>query len=874
MGEVYRARDTKLNREVAIKVLPYQFTADPDRISRFKREAQVLAALNHPNIAAIYGFEESDGVQALVLELVDGPTLADRVARGPMPIEEALLVARQIADALEAAHEHRIIHRDLKPANIKVRDDGSVKVLDFGLAKMLEAGGAGGPGQAGGAGRDVAHGFSPALTNSPTFVTPGGTMAGVILGTAAYMSPEQAKGQPADRRSDMWAFGSVLFELLTGQRAFPGDDLSETLASVIKSEPAWHALPAETSEPVRRLLRRCLAKDPRTRVSDASVARLEIDEALGSKEADRDLMPTGVDRRERRLWASALGLLVVISAAVLIWSLRSTRIATPEMRLQIDTPSTAAPLQFALSPDGRHIVFAASGDGPQRLWLRALDRVDAQPLVGTDGASYPFWSPDSRSVGFFASNKLFRIDIAGGPPQALTSVPLGRGGAWSADGTILFTRTDASPLLRVAASGGESVAVTRLDPLRQTGHRIPRFLPDGRHFLFYATGNPDASGIYLGSLDGGEPKRLTAADSAGVYLPPDLLLFIRQGTLVARRLDASRSELVGDPVTVAASVGYDASFVGGFSATSDGLIAYRAGSGGRRTLTWFDRAGKSLGAAGEPDPGDLLYPELSPDGRRVAVNRTVQNNLDVWLLDLVRGGFTRLTFDPSTDYYPVWSPDAARVAFISNRKGTFNVYVKPSSGIGAEDLLLETPNIKVLQDWSKDGQFLLYYEVNPTTGRDLWALPMTGTDRMPRVVANSPFDERHGQFSPDGRFVAYATDESGRLEVVVQSFPEPKGRWIVSTNGGVQPRWRADGGELYFLASDGTLMAASVQEMGSALEIGTPVALFPTRTVDLGTANFRPQYAVSRDGRFLVLQPDREDTASPITLLINWKPKP
>lgn len=457
---------------------------------------------------------------------------------------------------------------------------------------------------------------------------------------------------------------------------------------------------------------------------------------------------------------------IVAAAAVLaaaffaVPALRYLRQTPPlEMRVEIGTPSTAAPLHFALSPDGRYIVFVAAGDGPSRLFLRALDKTEAQPMAGTNAAEFPFWSADSRSIGFFAASKLYRIDIADGPPQVLANAPRGDGGAWNVEGTILFTPSSASPLSRIAASGGDPVAVTQLDPSLHTSHRFPQFLPDGRHFLFYAnSASPEARRIYLGSLDGGEPKRLTAADTAGAYLHPDRVIFVRQGALVARRLDVARAALTGDPVTLADPVSYNATFsLGGFSVSADGRVAYRgggAGRAGRGQLTWFDRAGKTTGVAGEPDGYSLQYPELSPAGRRVALQRTVQNNTDVFLMDLVRGGFTRFTFDAARDLYPVWSPDGTRIPFRSDRKG-LNLYLKPSSGVGAEELLWETANVKVPQDWSRDGRFLVYYEADPKTARDLWALEMTGKERKPRVVVNTPFDETMAQFSPDGRFVAY-----------------------------------------------------------------------------------------------------------------------
>jgi Tol biopolymer transport system component len=572
---------------------------------------------------------------------------------------------------------------------------------------------------------------------------------------------------------------------------------------------------------------------------------------------------------------AALGVAAVLIAAMAMPTVRHLReMLPPEMRVEISTPSTSTPLQFALSPDGRHIVFVASGDGRQRLWLRPLDRTEAQPMAGTEGAEYPFWSADSRSVGFFASTKLYRVDITGSPPQVLASAPSSRGGTWNADGTILMTARTVNPVSRIAASGGDPVDVTRLDPPRQLSHRFPHFLPDGRHFLFYVTGLPESSGIYLGSLDAGDARRLTAADTPGAFLKPDRVVFMRQGALVARRLDLARGELTGDPVTLADPVGYDGTGpMGGFSVSGDGQVAYRAGGAGRQQLTWFDRTGKAVGAAGEPDANGMQSPELSPDGRRVAMIRTVQNNADVWLMDLVRGGLTRLTFDAGLENSPAWSPDGMRIGFSSNLKGAYDLFVKPSNGAGVEEILLEAPNTKITQDWSKDGRFLLYYEVNPKTGRDLWALEMTGNDHKPRVVANTPFEEVLAQFSQDGRWVAYQTNESGRFEIVVQPFPDANGKWQVSTGGGVAPRWRADGKEIYFIAPDATMMAVPITASGKTFEAGTPISLFPTRIVGGGTVNTnKPQYAVARDGRFLINQPVKEDTTTPITLLMNWNP--
>jgi len=859
MGEVYKARDTNLKRAVAVKVLPASLAADVDRLGRFQREAEILAALNHPNIAAIYGLERSGATTALVIELVEGPTLADRIAQGTVPIEEALSTAKQIAEALEAAHEQGIIHRDLKPANIKVRSDGTVKVLDFGLAKATDP-----------------PASSPNISQSPTIATPTMTAASMILGTAAYMSPEQARGKPVDKRTDIWAFGCVLYEMLAGRPPFEGDDLAGILACVIEREPDWSCLPANVPARARELLRHCLEKNPKNRRRDAGDVRIDIERALADPAAHTTA--TGAAPTSRAAWlAAAVATLAVVGLSLpVIRYLRDTPGPSgPEMRVEINPPPQSAPLQFALSPNGRHIVFVASVDGRQRLWLRALNKVDAQAMTGTDGAAYPFWSSDSRSIGYFASRKLYRIDVGGGPQQELADVPVGRGGTWNTDGTILFAPTDNGPLMRIAAAGSEPGAVTHLDP-GQTGHQSPQFLPDGRHFLFLADGSPSASGIYLGSLDGGAPKRLMASDVAAAYLEPNLVVFVERGALMARHLDIARGELTGDSMTLADAVGYDVGFKrGAFSVSADGHVAYQTRILKRDELFWVDRTGgASRVAVNALDVNRLANPDLSPNGRRVAVTLDSQSNIDIWLMDLVGGGSTRFTFDEAADAFPLWSPDGSQIVFSSARTGTARLYLKPSNGTGDETLLLDMAPA-VPQDWSKDGRFLLYGAGDPKTGGDLWTLDMTSKERTPRAVVKTSVDERNGQFSPDGHWLAYETNESGRFEIVAVAFPDPIEKWPVSTRGGTQPRWRADGKELYFLAPDGQLMATPVtishQAGGSRFEAGAPVPLFQTRMMGNAVGITRVQYAVSRDGRFLISQP-AESATTPITLILNWKP--
>lgn len=851
MGEVYQAHDTKLGRDVAIKVLPEAFAHDPERLARFQREAKMLAQLNHTNIATIYGLEHSNDTHYLVMELVPGDTLQRRVQRdGAVPIEEALAIAKQIAEALEAAHEKGIIHRDLKPANVKLTPEGKVKVLDFGLAKAFAG--------------DTS---TEDMGNSPT-LSMAATMQGVILGTAAYMSPEQAKGKAVDKRTDIFAFGCVLYELLTGKPTFHGEDITDILAAVVRAEPDWSRLPEATPHAIRTLLGRCLRKDRRQRLPDAGAARIEIEEALAAPatvepDAPQLLRPVG--------WiALAAILLLALAASSFVHFREAPPAPPPEMRTEIVTPPTSDPVSFALSPDGRQIVFVASGDGTARLWLRRLDVTSAQPLGGTEGASDPFWSPDNRSVGFFAGSKLKRIDIGGGSPQTLTDA-INRGGTWGPDGTILFTRNVSSPLSRIPASGGGPVAVTKLE--KQNSHRFPQFLPGGQKFLFYAQGSSEAAGIYLGSLDSPETKRLAAADTAGVYSPEGWLLFIRGGTLQAQRLDLGRGILTGDPVTVADPVAFDSDNVGALSVSASGLVAYRAGGAGQRQLVWFDRSGKTMGTLGAPDANNLMAPSLSPDGRQAAVFRTVQGSANIWLLDATR--ITRFTFDPNLDRYPIWSPDGSRIVFDSNRKGHRDLYVKPSNGAGSEDLLVESAQDKGVDDWSHDGRFLLFHSSDPQTFYDLWMLPMEG-DRKPFVFLKTNFDERRAQFSPDGHWVVYTSNESGRYEIYLRPFngnapgAPTGGQWQVSTSGGISPKWRADGKELYYIAPDGKLMAVPIATSSATIAPGTPVALFQTRIAGGATdVSFGNEYDVSNDGRFLI-NTVLEDAASPITLLQNW----
>ncbi len=852
MGEVYRARDTRLGRDVAIKILPHAFT-DQKRHARFEREARALASLNHPNIATIHGIEEADGVHAIVMELVEGKTLAARLsaraAKG-LPIAEALAIARQIADALEAAHEKGIVHRDLKPANIALTKDGAVKVLDFGLAK-LDTGAA-----------------EDGISQSPRAAI-GETHDGAILGTAAYMSPEQARGEPVDKRTDIWSFGCVLYEMLAGRAPFSGSSITELLGDVMQSEPDWQLLPAETSDDIRRLLHRCLRKERTLRFRDAGDVRIEIDEARTRPEQGGRATPIWSERRVVT-WATAFVLVTLI--AVLMGG-RAFRPAptTPEARFEITTPP-AADSTMAISPDGLKVVFAARSAGQPRLWLRTLDSLEARPLPGTERATTPFWSPDSRSIGFFADSKLERTDIDGGSAQTLAPAPAGLGGAWNRAGTILVSTNPGRPIFRIPATGGELTAATRFEAPQQGSQSFPRFLADDRHFLFFVTGGLATRGVYIGSLDGLETKRLFDADTPAAYSATGHLLFVRERKLLAQDFDPVRLEPKGDPLPVAEHVDQRTSI----SASAAGPIAYRTPSpdSGQRYLTWKDRSGREIQRVAYPDTVGL-GPSLSPDGRRVAVFRYVDGNMDIWSYDSEHRTWDRLTFDSGDDIFPLWSPDGSRIVFGSNRKaGMMNLYWKVfGTPPGSEELLLSTSRPKFPMGWSSDARFLLYDELNTKGDIDIWALPLGGT-RTPFEVVRTEFNERLPQFSPDGKWIAYQSDKTGRFEIYVQPFPGPGGALPVSTGGGAQVRWNPTGKELFYIAPDDRLMAVpiGVTSDGKIAEAGTPFPLFATNASSAEDAA-RQHYMVSRDGRSFVVQSVPEEAAArPITVILNWKP--
>jgi len=853
MGEVYQATDSKLGRSVAIKLLPEAFTHDPDRSARFERESRVLASLNHPNIAAIYGIEESGGRKFLVMELVPGETLSARIKRGPIPAAAALEIATQIANALEAAHEKAVVHRDLKPANVKITPDGKVKVLDFGLAKAYT--------------RDPADG---GLSNSPT-LSAAATNTGVILGTAAYMSPEQAKGREVDRRTDIFAFGCVLYEMLTGRPAFEGDDVPEILSAVLKSDPDWTRLTSDVPPRIRDLLRVCLQKDAKKRRQTATDVRIDIEYAQRAASDGRSLVGPIGSRRRERLALVALALVTLIAAVFGAQALRPAT-AGPEARLEISTPPTRNS-SLAISPNGLRIVFAVGSAGQSQLWLRSLDSLLTRPLNGTEGATSPFWSPDNRSIGFFADNKLKLMDIDGGSLKTLVSVaPAPLGGAWNSDGTIVFSTNPGGPIFRISGEGGEASAATRFES-QQSSQSSPQFLPDGRHFLFFVVGSPEARGVYIGQLDGLETKRLFDADAPAVYAAPGHLLFIREGKLLAQDFELKRLEVTGDPFLVAENVNRGTTL----AASAAGPIVYRTRSAdsGQRQFVWVDRSGMEIDKVVYHDTNSQ-GPSLSRDGRRIAVFRYANGNTDIWSYETGSRAWDRITFDSGDDIYPLWSPDGKRIVF-GSRRGQMNLYWKLlNSPPGSEELLLQTPQPKFPMDWSADGRFLLYDSLDPKRGFDMWALPLEGNRREPFKVVQTDFNEGRAQFSPDGTWIAYQSDKTGRFEIYVQPFPGPGGDSRVSIDGGAQVRWNPNGKELFYIAPDDRLMAVPIRFVsnGKAVEPGTPLGLFATNVGSTAINTNRQQYAVSANGQTFVMNSVLgEGSTSPITVILNWKPR-
>jgi serine/threonine-protein kinase len=852
MGEVYRARDTKLNRDVAIKILLPAVANDPDRLSRFTREAHVLASLNHPNIGHIHGIEDADGTRALVMELVEGPTLADRLDEGAIALDEALSIAGQIALALDAAHERGIIHRDLKPGNIKVRSDGAVKILDFGIAKAT------GP-----------LGTNPSQSLSTT-VTEMRTQTGMILGTPGYMSPEQASGRALDKRTDMWAFGCVLYEMLTGRQAFVGENASDTLAQILTRAPDWDALPADTPATIRRLLRRTMEKDPKRRLDSAAVAGLEIHDALSPPAGETDL-PVPPRRSRALVSMAAVAGTAVITAAVAWVLLRPTSEAPepPASRFSI-VPTSASPLNvsgldrnLALSPDGRYLVYRAGGSllGGSPLIVRPIDQLDARPLPGISNAFGPFFSPDGRWIGFFDGGELKKMPIEGGPAITLCRIN-GRslGAGWADDNTIVFATTDeSSGLWRVSAEGGEPAALTTPSAVPQEGgHRFPSTLPDGRGVLFtISAGQVDDAQVAVFDLETAQTKTLIRGASDAEYVKTGHLIYAAAGALRAVRFDLATLTVLSDPVSVVDSVMMTANGAANYAISQTGTLAYvpagaSAVTTSPRSLVWVDRNGREEPIKAPPRPYGV--PRLSPDGARVAVELLDQEN-DIWIWDFNREALTRLTFDAGFDVMPLWTPDSRRVIFASTRAGVPNLYAQAASGAGPVDRLATSERSQMATSSTPDGKNLFGFE----DGRVI-VVPLAAGG-SPSAVARPLFNGGFPEASPDGRYLAYQSAESGRNEVYVRPLVEVDGgRWQVSSGGGTRPVWASSGRELFYLDESQRLTVVPVEMSGSTFTAGNPV-----RVLDTSFANPFPArwYDVSQDGqRFLMVKDNASASSS------------
>jgi serine/threonine protein kinase/Tol biopolymer transport system component len=876
MGDVYRARDTKLGRDVAIKILPEIFIADTDRRARFEREAQLLAALNHPHIGAIYGFEDREGVHGLVLELVEGETLAEKLARaagpkasalkqtGGLPIGEALTIARQIAEALEAAHERGIVHRDLKPPNIKITPDGTVKVLDFGLAKAIDA---------------VGHRFSDAgaAEAAPYDVTLSGTREGMILGTAPYMSPEQARGQAVDKRTDIWAFGCVLYEMLTGRKAFAGDTCSDTIAAILDRAPYWSALPETTPSAIRRLLQRCLDKDPKRRLHDIADARIEIDDALDA--------PAGVaaaDARppERHL-PVALWMVSGLVAGGLIASVGLQFATTPAPKSVTRFTITLPPHvelrdPMVLSPDGRTLVYSGTDEAGSRLYKRTLDTLESVPIRGTEGGVRPFFSPDGASVGFLEGHSLKRVPLQGGAAVTVVDAGVYQGAAWLSDDTIVYGSAIRG-LMRVPVSGGEARQLTVLDPARgEIQHHSPVAVSGDRAVLFTVhSGARDDQRIDVVTLQSGERVELVNGSGAQV-LPTGHIAFTlqRSGALWVAPFDERRLRLTGPPTAVVEGIMIAAGWIPMIAVGANGSLAYATGRATAteyqpRTLVWVDRAGREKPV--DTPARAWAWPQISPDGRRLGLHIHDPVNMDAWIYELDRGPLKHMTYDPAQDGYPLWTPDGTRVAFWSRQGGgSNNLYLRSADLTGRDERLTTSPNAQTPFSWARGGKLLVFQELSPATRMDIGVVPIEG-EHTPTLLIRGPSDEGRPAMSPDGRWIAYQSNSSGRWEVYVQPFPDLGGLWQVSTQGGASPTWGPNGRELFYRHAR-AMMSVPVPPTGKAFTHGNPRVLFEGSYVpEASDGSGARSYALAPDGqRFLMMKEEERHDATQIVVIQNW----
>ncbi len=836
MGEVYSARDTRLDRTVAIKILPSHLSDNPEARQRFDREARAISSLNHPNICTLYDVGSEAGIDYLVMEYLEGETLEIRLVRGPLALNQAVEYAIRIADALDKAHRQGLVHRDLKPGNVMLTKVGA-KLMDFGLAKLRKE-------------RSI---ISTALAEAKTVETKSLTTEGTIIGSLQYMAPEQLEGKEADVLSDIFAFGALLYEMLTGKPAFAGKSKASQIAAILSSEPtSMSSLQPATPLAMERLVGTCLAKDRDDRWRDAHDLKLQLEWIRDERSpiSERQKIAQGMPVAQPEMRA--------VRAYVL----------PPEKSSFLFTGPNAGPV--VVSPDGRRLAFTASHREHTRLFVRPIDSLVAQSLPGTEGASFPFWSPDSRSLGFFADGNLRTIEFSGGPPQTLCDAPAGRGGSWNRDGTIIFAPTPMDRIYRIPAAGGSRQPVTTLDPANITTNRWPYFLPDGRHFLYFGGHPLSNGGIYVGCLDGNEQKLIFHSYFNAIYAPPGFLLFARDGKLVAHGFDTQSLETHGDDFPVAEQVMVDAWIHRAIFSTSEtGVLVYQRGAAVVTSprLIWFNRGGKPDSAP--VDPASYVWHQLSADGRKLVVADRFGGGSNVWILDLRRGIKTRLTFDPYVKSFPLWSPDGTRVVFSSNRSGQFHIYQKASNGVGEEELLFDSGAEERVESWSPDGKYLAYLRrgTDKPGAADIWILPLSAR-RKPFPFIEGEFDKAFPSFSPDGRWVAYASNESGRFEIYVAPFPNAKGKWQISTSGGTFPRWSGDGNELFYLGPDNRLRATGIIGRKSSLGVGSTQVLFAVQAAPPPASPFD----VSADGkRFLInTVAATQGGSEPITLVINW----